>query len=81
MNNTPHEIADEALNLIDATHDHIGWLTALMNAIQADAQHNKSRNLENLTGLGQYIGSDWHNYLDEHSTRLRTQLDAVEVLP
>ncbi|MNI70893.1 hypothetical protein D3C85_1137660 [compost metagenome] len=77
--NNPHHIADEALNLIDATHDHIGWLTALMTAIRADAKHNKGRDLEKLTGLGQYLSSDWDHYLDGQAKRLRDQLDAVEV--
>ena len=77
--NNPHHIADEALNLIDATHDHIGWLTALMTAIRADAKHNKSRDLEKLTGLGQFLGNDWDHYLDRQAKRLRDQLDAVEV--
>ncbi|MNP44119.1 hypothetical protein D3C76_1379670 [compost metagenome] len=77
--NNPHHIADEALNLIDATHDHIGWLTALMTAIRADAKHNKGRDLEKLTGLGQYLSSDWDHYLDRQSKRLRGQLDMVEV--
>ncbi|WP_223473850.1 hypothetical protein [Pseudomonas sp. BF-B-27] len=77
--NNPHHIADEALNLIDATHDHIGWLTALMTAIRADAKHNKGRDLEKLTGLGQYLSSDWDHYLDGQAKRLRDQLNAVEV--
>jgi len=77
--NNPHHIADEALNLIDATHDHIGWPTALMTAIRADAKHNKGRDLEKLTGLGQYLSSDWDHYLDGQAKRLRDQLDAVEV--
>ena len=77
--NNPHHIADEALNLIDATHDHIGWLTALMTAIRADAKHNKGRDLEKLTGLGQYLSSDWDHYLDGQAKRLRDQLDSVEV--
>ncbi|MNY75733.1 hypothetical protein D3C86_2150950 [compost metagenome] len=79
MNLQPHQIADEALNLIDATQDHISWLTALMTAIRTDAKHNKGRDLEKLTGLGQFLGSDWDNYLDGQSKRLRGQLDAVEV--
>ncbi|WP_223532812.1 hypothetical protein [Pseudomonas sp. GL-RE-20] len=78
MNNL-RPITDEALDLIDATHDHIGWLTALMTAIRADAKHNKGRDLEKLTGLGQYLSSDWDHYLDGQSKRLRGQLDAVEV--
>ena len=77
--NNPHHIADEALNLIDATHDHIGWLTALMTAIRADAKHNKGRDLEKLTGLGQYLSRDWDHYLNGQSKRLRGQLDVVEV--
>lgn len=77
--NNPHHIADEALNLIDATHDHIGWLTVLMTAIRADAKHNKGRDLEKLTGLGQYLSSDWDHYLDGQAKRLRDQLHAVEV--
>lgn len=77
--NGPYQIADEAINLIDASLDHIGWLTVLMNAISADVKHNKGRDLEKLTGLGQFLGSDWGNYLDEQSKRLRAQLDAVEV--
>jgi hypothetical protein len=73
------QVTDEALDLIDATTDHIGWLTALMTAIRADAKHNKGRDLEKLTGLGQYLSSDWDHYLDGQSKRLRGQLDVVEV--
>ncbi|MGF6555852.1 hypothetical protein ABIA48_002232 [Pseudomonas sp. S30_BP2TU TE3576] len=79
MNLQTHQIADEAINLIDATHDHIGWLTALITAIRADAQHNKGRDLEKLTGFGQFLGNDWKHYLDGQSKRLRGQLDVVEV--
>ncbi|MFV0931036.1 hypothetical protein [Pseudomonas jessenii] len=78
MNNL-RQITDDALDLIDATNDHIGWLTALMTAIRADAKHNKGRDLEKLTGLGQYLSSDWDHYLDSQSKRLRGQLDVVEV--
>lgn len=78
MNNL-RQITDEALDLIDATTDHIGWLTALMTAIRADAQHNKGRDLEKLAGLGQYLSSDWDHYLDGQAKRLRGQLDVVEV--
>ncbi|MNC05480.1 hypothetical protein D3C75_529540 [compost metagenome] len=77
--NNPHQIADEALDLIDATTDHIGWLTALMTAIRADAKHNKGRDLEKLTGLGQFLGNDWEHYLDGQAKRLRGQLDVMEV--
>lgn len=77
--NTPCQIANEAVDLIDASMDHIGWLTALMSAIRADVKHNKGRDLEKLAGLGHFLGSDWDNYLDEQSKRLRAQLDAMEV--
>ncbi|WP_223516332.1 hypothetical protein [Pseudomonas sp. GL-B-19] len=77
MNNL-RQITDEALDLIDATTDHIGRLTALMTAIRADAKHNKGRDLEKLTGLGQYLSSDWDHYLDGQSKRLRGQLDVME---
>ncbi|MNN86900.1 hypothetical protein D3C81_2043760 [compost metagenome] len=50
-----------------------------MTAIRADAKHNKSRDLEKLTGLGQFLGNDWDHYLDGQAKRLRDQLDAVEV--
>ncbi|MGF6141327.1 hypothetical protein [Pseudomonas stutzeri] len=77
MNNL-RQITDDALDLIDATTDHIGWLTALMTAIRADAKHNKGRDLEKLTGLGQYLSSDWDHYLNGQSKRLRGQLDVME---
>lgn len=77
--NAPYQIAEEAINLIDASLDHIGWLSALMSAIRSDVKHNKSRDLERLTSLGHFLGSDWDTYLDEQSKRLRAQLDAVEV--
>ncbi|MCY1185695.1 hypothetical protein D9M73_264990 [compost metagenome] len=79
MNLQARQIADEALDLIDATKDHIGWLTALMTATRFDAKHNKGRNFEKLTSLGQYLSNDWDHYLDAQSTRLRAQLDVVEV--
>lgn len=76
---THAHVADEAVDLVSATRDHVIWLTALLNAVRADVTHGKSRNVKALTELGQFVGDDWANYLDCQTSELREKLDALEV--
>ncbi|MCS4261679.1 hypothetical protein EDF83_5969 [Pseudomonas protegens] len=71
-------IGGEAIDLIHSSREHITWLTALLNAVSADVTHGKGHNVKALTGLGQYIGDDWANYLNCQTTELQEKLDALE---
>lgn len=72
------EIADDALEFVIYGRDQVRWMAALMKSIQLDLKHNKGMAVSDLSGLGQYLGRDCANYLDEHAKTLQTQLDAVE---
>lgn len=76
---THANVASDAIDLIHSTHEHVTWLTALLNAVRADVIHGKGHNVKALTGLGQYIGDDWANYLDCQTTELQEKLDSLEV--
>jgi hypothetical protein len=70
-------IAEDALEFMQYGHDHLRWLTALMNAIQLDAQHNHGKGSIDLASLGRYLSSDCADYLDDQTKKLQHQLDAV----
>lgn len=72
------EIADDALEFVLYGRDQVRWMAALMKSIQLDLKHNKGLDAKDLASLGQYLGQDCTNYLDEHAKTLQTQLDAVE---
>ena len=72
------EIADEDLSFVRYGKDQTRWLAALMKSIQLDLKHNKGMGVSDLSSLGQYLGQDCANYLDEQARTLQTQLDAVE---
>ncbi|PZP02861.1 MAG: hypothetical protein DI621_28870 [Pseudomonas protegens] len=76
---THANVASDAIDLIHSTREHVTWLTALLNAVRADVIHGKGHNVQALTGLGQYIGDDWANYLDCQTTELQEKLDSLEV--
>jgi hypothetical protein len=73
------EIADDALEFVRYGKDQTRWLAALMKSIQLDLKHNKGMGVKDLASLGQYLGQDCANYLDEHAGKLQSQLDAAEV--
>jgi hypothetical protein len=73
--NTTLQVADDALDLIGANHDHIAWLSTLMTAIPGDAQHNGGLNVDCFTGLDEHVATDWNNYLDDQSETLRRHPD------
>jgi hypothetical protein len=72
------EIAEDALDFVRYGKKQSRWLAALMKSIQLDLEHNKGRAAKDLASLGQYLGDDCANYLDEHVKTLQTQLDAVK---
>lgn len=76
---THANVASDAIDLIHSAREHVTWLTALLNAVRADVIHGKGHNVKALTGLGQYIGDDWANYLDCQTTELQEKLDSLEV--
>lgn len=76
---THANVASDAIDLIHSTREQVTWLTALLNAVRADVIHGKGHNVKALTGLGQYIGDDWANYLDCQTTELQEKLDSLEV--
>lgn len=72
-------IADDALEFVRYGKDQVRWMAALMTAINLDLKYNKGRVATDLANLGQYLGEDCANYLDDHAGKLKDQLDAAEV--
>ncbi|MFT0517693.1 hypothetical protein [Pseudomonas faucium] len=72
-------IAGDALEFVRYGKDQTRWLAALMTSIQLDLTYNKGRTAIDLASLGQYLGEDCANYLDDHAGKLQSQLDAAEV--
>lgn len=71
------DIAEDALESMQYGQDHLKWLTALMKAIQLDAQYNQGRGSIDLSNLGSYLSRDCADYLGDHAKNLQHQLDAV----
>lgn len=76
-NSTLLNIAEDALEFMQYGHDHLKWLTALMKAIQLNAQHNYGKGSIDLADLGRYLSSDCADYLDDQTKKLQHRLDAV----
>lgn len=73
-------IAYSALDQLRASRESVIWLTALMKAIHTDIEHGKGYNVVALASLGQYIGLDCMSLLDNRTTELQKQLDALEAI-
>ncbi|AXI62928.1 hypothetical protein DLD99_21420 [Pseudomonas kribbensis] len=79
MSQPTARIADEALELLRATHERISNMRALFNAITKDLKHGKSHDIEELASLGSFLGYDWANYVDSEVEQMQKALDAAEV--
>jgi hypothetical protein len=79
LSQTPASIADEALELLRATHERINNMRVLFNAITKDLKHGKSHDIEELANLGGFLGYDWANYVDCEVGKMQIELDAAEV--
>lgn len=71
--------ADEALELLRATHERISNMRVLFNAITKDLKHGKSYDIEELANLGSFLGYDWANYVNSEVEQMQKALDATEV--
>jgi hypothetical protein len=63
MSQPTARIADEALELLRATHERISNMRVLFNTIMKDLKHGKSHDIEELANLGSFLGYDWANYV------------------
>lgn len=72
-----HKTADEAISAIRATRAQLARLTALLNAIHADALNGVAINIEPLSHLGAELGLELGRSLDHQIEILQAQLDAV----
>ena len=72
-------LADEALELLRATHERISNMRVLFNAITKDLKHGKSHDSEELASLGSFLGYDWANYVDSEVEQMQKALNAAEV--
>ncbi|WP_339465495.1 hypothetical protein [Pseudomonas sp. EA_65y_Pfl2_P74] len=79
MSQPTARIADEALELLRATHERISNMRVLFNAITKDLKHGKAHDIEELASLGSFLGYDWANYVDSEVEQMQKSLDAVEV--
>ncbi|WP_395601329.1 hypothetical protein AB4P97_16070 [Pseudomonas sp. A1230] len=80
MSQPAARIADEALELLRATHERISNMRVLFNAITKDFKHGKSHDIEELASLGSFLGYDWANYVDSEVEQMQKALDAAEVI-
>ncbi|UVM34401.1 hypothetical protein [Pseudomonas sp. B21-019] len=79
MSQTPANIADDALDLLRATHERINHMRVLFNSIIKDMKHGKSHDIEELANLGGFLGYDWANYVDCEVEKMQDALDTAEV--
>ena len=79
MSQPTARIADEALELLRATHERINNMRVLFNAITKDLKHGKSHDIEELASLGSFLGYYWANYVDSEVEQMQKALDVAEV--
>lgn len=79
MSQPAARIADEALELLRATHERLSNMRVLFNAITKDLKHGKAQDIEELASLGSFLGYDWANYVDSEVEQMQKALDAAEV--
>jgi len=79
MSQATARIADEALELLRATHERINNMRVLFNAIIKDQKYGKSHDIEELANLGGFLGYDWANYVDSEVEKMQAAIDAAEV--
>ena len=79
MTQTSANIADDALDLLRATHERINHMRVLFNSIIKDLEHGKSNDVAELANLGGFLGYDWANYVDCEVEKMQKTLDSVEV--
>jgi prefoldin subunit 5 len=79
MTQTSANIADDALDLLRATHERINQMRVLFNSIIKDLKHGKSNDVEELASLGGFLGYDWANYVDCEVEKMQKTLDSAEV--
>ena len=72
-------LADEALELLRATHERINNMRVLFNAITKDLKYGKSHDIEELASLGSFLGYDWANHVDSEVEQMQKALDAAEM--
>lgn len=79
MTQTSANIADDALDLLRATHERINHMRVLFNSIINDLKHGKSHDIDELANLGGFLGYDWANYVDCEVEKMQKALDSAEV--
>jgi len=79
MTQTSANIADDALDLLRATHERINHMRVLFNSIIKDLKHGKSNDVEELANLGGFLGYDWANYVDCEVEKMQKTLDSAGV--
>jgi len=73
------DTANDALDLLTATHERLEQITVVIQAIKADLVHNGSRNIKHLAELGAFLGYDWANYVDGRVSALKKELQMQEI--
>lgn len=79
MSQSTANIADDALDLLRATHERINHMRVLFNSIINDLKHGKSHDIEGLANLGGFLGYDWANYVDCEIEKMQKAVDSAEV--
>ncbi|WP_248769162.1 hypothetical protein [Pseudomonas sp. MWU12-2345] len=73
------QIADDALELLRATHERLMHMRTLFCAIKADHRDGRHLHTADLSDLGGFLGDDWGNYIDDQIGHMQKGLDAAEV--
>lgn len=73
------QIANESLDTMECSRDHLRWLSALGKAIHTDLSTGHGLVAKDLADLIQYLADDHRNDLDDQFSKLNDQLEAIEL--
>ncbi|EJM73367.1 hypothetical protein [Pseudomonas sp. GM55] len=73
------QIANESLDTMECSRDHLRWLSALGKAIHTDLSTGHGLIAKDLADLAQYLADDHRNNLDDQFSQLNDQLEAIEL--
>ena len=74
------QIANDSLDTMECSRDHLRWLSALGKAIHTDLSTGHGIVAKDLADLIQYLADDHRNDLDHQFSKFNGQLDAIVLL-
>ncbi|MNP55830.1 hypothetical protein D3C76_1505040 [compost metagenome] len=71
------QIANDSLDTMECSRDHLRWLSALGKAIHTDLSTGHGLVAKDLADLIQHLADDHRNDLDHQLSQFNDQLDAI----